>query len=102
MTNDLTEAVRRAVCAIPEGTVATYGQIADAVGTGPRQVGRALRLVPDGRACPWHRVVNAHGRISDHGSEDRQRRRLEQEGIEFDDLDRIDLNVYGWDVSEWK
>ena len=100
MADDLTEAVRRVVAAIPEGTVATYGQIAEHVGIGPRQVGWALRHIPVGRQCPWHRVVNAQGRISEHGGEDRQRRRLEAEGVEFDAHDRIDLEVFGLDLWE--
>ena len=100
MNSDLTEAIFRVVAAIPEGTVATYGQIANHVGTGPRQVGRALRMIPRDRNCPWQRVVNAQGRISDHGGEALQRQRLEAEGVEFDDHHRIDLNVFGWDVCE--
>ena len=100
MTGELNEAVFRAVAAIPEGTVATYGQIAERVGTGPRQVGRALRKIPADRHCPWQRVVNAQGRISAHGGKDLQRQRLEAEGIAFDDSDRIDLEVFGWDLDE--
>ncbi len=95
----LREAVYRAVDRVPEGTVATYGQIAAQVGIGPRQVGRALREMPEARACPWHRVVNARGQISLRSRSDghlRQRRLLEAEGISFGD-GRIDLGVYRWE-----
>lgn len=87
------------VSRIPEGTVATYGQIAEIVGTGPRQVGRALAETPPGIRCPWHRVVNARGEVSLRAGSGtahlRQRKRLEAEGIVFH-ADRVDLDVYRW------
>jgi len=75
--------------------VATYGQIAHAADTGPRQVAQALRSVPAGRSVPWFRVINSAGRVSDHGSRDKQHALLEAEGILFEN-DRIDIEVYGW------
>ena len=44
---------------IPEGRVATYGQVASLAGLAgqARQVGYALHALPDGTAVPWHRVV---------------------------------------------
>jgi methylated-DNA-protein-cysteine methyltransferase-like protein len=61
---DWREAVYVVVRSIPEGTVATYGQVADMV-TGvtvtARQVGSALRFAP--KDVPWHRVVGAGGRF---------------------------------------
>lgn len=87
---------------VPEGTVATYGQIADLVDTGPRQVGSALAHIPAGVTCPWHRIINAQGRISQRSetgeSEARQQDLLEAEGIEFCN-GRVDLEVYGWDTG---
>ena len=100
MSQDATRRKIYAVIArIPEGTVATYGQIAEIVGTGPRQVGRALSKLPDGLKCPWHRVINARGEASPRsGSRTahlRQQRRLEREGVVFRN-GRVDLEVYGW------
>ena len=46
---------------IPRGSVLSYGEVAKKAGTGPRQVGAALRESPEG--LPWHRVVGAGGRI---------------------------------------
>jgi methylated-DNA-protein-cysteine methyltransferase-like protein len=89
----------RQIEAIPEGCVATYGQVATSVGTGPRQVAQALRSVPEGRSVPWFRVINSQGKISDHGSYERQHTLLESEGITFEN-DRIDLDVYGWIVDD--
>lgn len=100
MDRSFLEAVSEAVGAIPEGTVATYGQIAERVGVGPRQVGLAMRQMPEDLVCPWFRVVNAQGRISHHSGESRQRCRLEAEGVAFDAGDRIDLDVYRWEHGD--
>ena len=76
------------VAAIPRGSVATYGQIADLAGM-PRHarlVGRTLSDLPAETKLPWHRVVNASLRISLRAESDGhnvQRRRLEAEGVEF-------------------
>ena len=51
--------VSEAVIAIPAGFVASYGDIGKRIGAGPRQVGRAMRLL-DG-SVPWWRVVYADG-----------------------------------------
>ena len=54
------EAVLQVVEQIPSGRVATYGDIAEAVGRGgPRQVGQVMAL--HGGAVPWWRVVRADG-----------------------------------------
>ncbi len=93
------ELVRR----IPEGKVATYGQIAELCGypRHARRTGYALAALrgrehPD---VPWHRVINARGEISsrfDGGSEDYQRILLEDEGVIFDDRGRVSLARYQW------
>ncbi|MNR94146.1 Methylated-DNA--protein-cysteine methyltransferase [compost metagenome] len=96
------EEIYRAVRAIPPGRVTTYGTIAAMVGRpmAARAVGYALRALPEGSDVPWHRVINAQGRISltaRHPHEtDFQRHRLEREGIVFDVEDRVDLHTYGW------
>ncbi len=89
-----------AVQAIPRGRVATYGQVAEMAGL-PRRwrlVGRALKGLPVDSAIPWHRVVNAQGRISERGSGDsttEQRLLLEDENVEFDARGRIDFKRFG-------
>ncbi|SEK37534.1 methylated-DNA-protein-cysteine methyltransferase related protein [Colwellia chukchiensis] len=56
--------------AIPYGKVACYGQIADLAGLPGRArlVGKALGAAPKqgwrDQAVPWHRVINAQGKIS--------------------------------------
>jgi methylated-DNA-protein-cysteine methyltransferase-like protein len=102
-------AVWAAVARIPRGRVATYGQIARMTGVpgGARTVGWAMRALPDGarlrgRPVPWHRVINAQGRISprrEPGAGDgamRQARRLRREGVAVAAGGRIDLARHLW------
>jgi methylated-DNA-protein-cysteine methyltransferase-like protein len=87
---------------IPNGRVATYGQVAALAGIRghARLVGYALHSLPEGHSVPWHRVINAKGRISLRSGEgdwgDYQRHLLKQEGVRFDDTGRIALAVYQW------
>src|SRR5512144_2732571 len=90
------------VARIPRGRVATYGQIARLAGLPGRArfVGYALSAL-DGRSrIPWHRVVNAEGRISQRGDGGPesivQRLRLEKERIRFDIRDCIALERFRW------
>jgi methylated-DNA-protein-cysteine methyltransferase-like protein len=86
---------------IPRGRVATYGQVADLAGMPghARLVGYALNALPDGSRVPWHRVINAQGRISlgGDGLAGRvQRQLLEQEGVQFDARGRVSLERFRW------
>ena len=59
----LYERIYAMVRRIPEGKVATYGQIAELVGRcGARQVGYAMSAVKDD-TIPWQRVINAKGEL---------------------------------------
>jgi methylated-DNA-protein-cysteine methyltransferase-like protein len=89
---------------IPEGQVATYGQIACLLGAPhwARQVGYALAALRDAQV-PWHRVVNAKGGISpraEPGYEELQRVMLESEGIVFDEKGFIPLEQFQWNYDE--
>jgi len=83
---------------IPRGKVATYGQIARALGMprGARTVGWAMHDCPDD--VPWHRVVNAQGKISTRPTLGfiAQRARLKAEGVRFDREGKINLKKFGW------
>ena len=85
---------------IPNGRVATYGQIAREAGfpKQPRLAGYALHNLPDGSKLPWHRVINAQGKISFPPDSERyqtQKDLLEQEGVLFL-KGRVDLGRYQW------
>jgi methylated-DNA-protein-cysteine methyltransferase-like protein len=87
---------------IPPGKVATYGQIADLAGLygKARLVGYALFRVDLTDDIPWHRVINAQGKISysfqRRSGDYLQKVLLEEEGIEFNSNGKIDLNRYRW------
>ena len=88
------------ILAIPYGRVATYGGIAAMAGNrrAARQVVRILHTGTRTHGLPWHRVVNREGRISlpKHRGYDRQKTLLTEEGVRFDDRDRIDLDRFLW------
>jgi methylated-DNA-protein-cysteine methyltransferase-like protein len=102
MSNEsLRDAVCRLVPLIPEGKVATYGQIAAYYGSprAARQVGMVLAGLPEDTDIPWQRVINAKGGISPRGkigAVELQRILLEEEGIEFSLDGTIDLHRYLW------
>jgi methylated-DNA-protein-cysteine methyltransferase-like protein len=93
--------VYRVVKRVPQGRVATYGQIAALAGMpgAARQVGWALNALQEEEDVPWHRVINAKGEISGRGDrayEDFQRALLEAEGVEFGRGGRVDLERFAW------
>lgn len=100
--SDAYPAIYRVVAAIPRGRVATYGQVALLAGL-PRRarlVGRALATLDEGSELPWHRVVDASGRISRRDAAPYmhlQRLLLEDEGVELGSAGRIDLDRFRWD-----
>ena len=100
------DAAVTAICAvirrIPKGWVATYGQVAAMAGM-PRRarlVGHVLQNLDPASRIPWHRVINAKGEVSyslsRNGGDTLQRKRLEQEGVEFDEHNRVDLARFRW------
>lgn len=77
------ERIRAAVLAIPEGWVATYGDVAAEAGErSARVVGKVLS--EDGADLPWHRVLRADGSSAPHIL-DEQHARLRAEGVEIRD-----------------
>ena len=85
---------------IPRGHVLTYGEVARLAGMSraARRVSQAMRRAPRSRKLPWHRVVNAAGKISfplDSEGYRQQKKRLECEGVVFV-KGRIDLERHGY------
>ncbi len=94
------ERIYEVVKSIPEGRVATYGQVAMLAGNPrwARVVGYALHCNPEPGVIPCHRVVNREGKVSPafaFGGENIQRELLIKEGIVFKDDGTIDLLKYG-------
>ena len=85
---------------IPSGSVATYGQLAKLCQRPQhaRWVGRILSQLPSNSALPWHRVINAQGRLSfpqDSARYLKQQQRLADEGVLLHN-GRIRLKDYQW------
>ena len=94
------ERIYEVVKSIPEGKVATYGQVAMLAGNPrwARVVGYALHCNPEPGVIPCHRVVNREGRVSPtfaFGGENIQIDLLKKEGIVFEEDGTIDLSKYG-------
>ena len=89
--------VYEAVKLIPRGSVATYGQVAEAVGSKrlSRVVGYALHVNPQPGVIPCHRVVKRDGEVSSafaFGGANRQVELLQAEGVAFLDETHVDLS----------
>ncbi|WP_346707851.1 MGMT family protein [Massilistercora timonensis] len=94
------ERIYEVIDKIPEGKVASYGQVAALAGNRrwARVVGYALHGVPEDRDLPCHRVVTKEGRISPAfgpGPDNRQARRLREEGVQVRD-GFVDMEKFQW------
>ena len=81
---------------IPEGYVASYGQIARLIGRdrNSRLVGKVLSMSQFYGNYPCHRVVNHAGRLAPRFPE--QRERLIAEGITFRENGNVDMQKHQW------
>ena len=97
LNTDLIYEVLSVVAEIPEGCVATYGQIARLTGRdrNARLVGKILGMSEFYGDYPCHRVVNHAGRTAPGFRE--QKLLLEAEGVGFRPNGCVDLAKYQWD-----
>lgn len=97
LQEDLIYEILSVVEEIPEGRVATYGQIARLIGRekNSRLVGKVLGMAELYGEYPCHRVVNHAGRLVPGWME--QGFLLGQEGVELKDPHHVDLKRYQWD-----
>ncbi|MBD3299702.1 MAG: DNA methyltransferase [candidate division Zixibacteria bacterium] len=97
---NFTRIICRTVKRIPKGRVATYGMIATLAGNprAARQVVRVLHTRSKTDNLPWHRVINAAGKIALKPGQgfELQRALLADEGVEVSSTGRVDLKVYLW------
>ncbi len=99
------EKIYNVVRKIPEGKVASYGQVAAAAGN-PRWsqvVGYALHVNPEPGVIPCHRVVKKDGRVAEgfaFGGENVQRDLLLSECVIFTDDKTVDMKTCMCDISD--
>ncbi len=86
------------VAEIPEGCVATYGQIAMLCGKEKhsRQVAKILSRAGFYGDYPCHRVVNHYGRLAPGWAE--QEALLKAEGVLLNSSGNVELKKYRWNV----
>jgi len=94
----LWDPVYKLVKQIPRGRVLSYGAVARILRLkgGARSAGRAMSATPQDKGIPWHRVLNAAGKIvirEPYSS--LQRRLLESEGVEVIE-NRVKMKTYLW------
>ena len=96
LDEDLIYEILSVVEEIPEGNVATYGQIARLIGRdkNSRLVGKVLSMSQYYGKYPCHRVVNHAGRLVPGWTE--QRFLLEDEGVTLKDAYHVDLKKHLW------
>ncbi len=92
---------------IPQGKVATYGQVALVAGNPrwARVVGYALHCNPDPSTIPCYRVVNREGRVSPafvFGGENVQVQLLKNDGVSFLDETHVDMENFCVNLDELK
>ena len=97
LQEDLIYEILSVVEEIPEGNVATYGQIAKLIGRdrNARLVGKVLSMAEFYGEYPCHRVVNHAGRLVPGWRE--QGELLREEGVHFKDNIHVDLKKCHWD-----
>ena len=93
------EKIYEVVKSIPEGKVASYGQVALLAGNPrwSRVVGYALHSNPSPGEIPCHRVVRKDGRVAAafvFGGENAQKMLLEAEGVTFIDAFTVDMKKH--------
>jgi len=97
--SSFTQKVVEIIKNIPNGKVVTYGQIADLAGNrfAARQVVWILNSQSDRHKLPWHRVINSQGKIGLKGEGYKiQKKLLLQEGIVFDEKDKVVFREFLW------
>jgi O-6-methylguanine DNA methyltransferase len=88
---------------IPQGKVATYGQLAELAGSpgAARAVGMCMKENPDLTTIPCHRVVASNGKLTGYSAGEgvkTKREKLLEEGVLFHG-DVVDLNTSQWQAN---
>lgn len=94
---ELLDDVLRAVECVPRGRLVSYGDLAELVGTGPRQVGNVMARA--GGEVPWWRVTNARGDLPEH-LRDAAARHWDSEGITVRPSGGARIDLHRADLAE--
>lgn len=99
MDEELIYEILSVVEEIPEGKVASYGQIAELIGRkkNARLVGKVLSMSEYYGEYPCHRVVNHAGRLVPGWTQ--QRQLLINEGAVMKDEEHVDMRKCRWDSA---
>lgn len=98
---ELAKMILNVIVQIPQGKVASYGQIAKYAGLPKhaRLVGRVLGNLTENHQIPWFRVINSQGKISLNKLDEKgmciQTAKLMEEGIVVI-AGKVDLKKYQW------
>lgn len=97
LTENLIYEILSVVEEIPEGKVASYGQIARLIGRdkNARLVGKVLNMSEYYGDYPCHRVVNHMGRLAPHFYS--QKELLLKENVEFKDSGHVNMRKCQWE-----
>ncbi len=99
--NEFEQQIYAVIHQIPQGCVATYGDVAKLAGYPgyARHVGRVLSHLPKETRLPWFRVINSQGKISLTGERLlKQIALLREDGIDVKPQGKISLRLYRWQV----
>jgi methylated-DNA-protein-cysteine methyltransferase-like protein len=93
-------AIYTALRSVPAGKVVTYGQLAKMAGLpgAARLAGTLLCQLPENTDLPWHRVINAQGKLSMPENSPgylEQVKRLKNEGVSVNN-GKIKLKQFQW------
>lgn len=105
LTGDFRQDIFALVARIPEGKVASYGQLSRMAGRprSARIVGQIMARYADGRVLPCQRVVKHNGGLCEgyeFGVMGLQRELLRVEGVPFTRDGRVDIAACRWDGIE--
>jgi O-6-methylguanine DNA methyltransferase len=94
------EKIYKIACEIPQGKVATYGQLAELAGSpgAARAVGMCMKTNPDLTSVPCYRVVASDGSLTGYSAEGgvlTKREKLLHDGVKFKG-NKVDLRQSQW------
>ena len=100
---DNTRKIIEQILAVPKGRVCSYRDIALKAGisNGARQTVRTLHAMSEKFNLPWYRIIRSDGTIGLEGDgRELQIKLLRKEGVKISKEGRVDMELFGWDISK--